>query len=560
MKTNYILILMIVGLWPMYSIAQETLLGVDLSYVNEMEDCNAVYYQNGDAKEVYSIFKDNHAQVVRFRLWHNPTWTQYSNFADVKKGIGRAKASGMKVLLDFHYSDTWTDPSKQERPAAWKDITDINVLADSVYNYTFNVLSNLKKDNLMPEFVQIGNETNGNIMVGTGETLYPLNWTRNVKLFKVGIKAANDVDAVTKTVLHIAGPNNGDWWFTDAKNNGLTNFDIIGLSYYPQWHKQSISQVGSIVKNLKTKFTKPVWIVETGYPWTLDNNGDASNILNQESILAGYSNPPTPKSQKNFLINLNYAVISNGGMGTIYWEPAWVSTSCSTLWGPGSHYENATFFDFNNQLHEGIEYLNYDYSQAPVTSSQVTFSVDMTGVTITDGVFVTGSFTGTNWQFMPMVNQGNNRYNYTTTLQKGDTGAYIYTVKADWDMALYHEKVPVECAPMWGTHRKYVIEGDTETFAFKWSSCEELAVSASEQNNSFGTKIYPNPFDTNFFIETLIPHTKKISIVSIDGKLVSEFEPDVNQIDGSNWNNGIYQIQWMDENNKILKVLKIVKN
>jgi len=95
--------------------------GADLSYVNEMIDCGAVYKDaNSTTKDPYKIFKEAGTNLVRVRLWHNPTWTSYSNYEDVKKTIQKAKNEGMKVLLDFHYSDTWTDPSKQKIPSAWE--------------------------------------------------------------------------------------------------------------------------------------------------------------------------------------------------------------------------------------------------------------------------------------------------------------------------------------------------------------------------------------------------------------------------------------------------------
>ena len=230
---------------------------------------------------------------------------------------------------------------------------------------------------------------------------------------------AKDVSTSIQTVIHIADPSTALWWFTTATEENFSNYDIIGLSYYTQWHDVNIEYVGQVVYSLINEFNKPVWIVETGYPWTLENNDEADNILGATSILPGYSNPPTIKSQKNFLINMTYEVISNGGMGVIYWEPAWVSTSCSTQWGQGSHYENATFFDFDNQLHEGANFLKYDYSQPPSTTSQVSFYVNMTGVEITEAVYVTGDFTGTAWQFMPMENLGDNLYRYSTILHKG---------------------------------------------------------------------------------------------------------------------------------------------
>src|SRR5690349_2827865 len=144
--------------------------GADLSYVNQILDHGGVYKDGGATKSPYQIFKDHGTKLVRLRLWHNPAWTKtvytpagdqlYNDILDVAKAIQLSKAQGMKVLLDFHYSDSWADPGKQEIPAAWQNIKSIDVLKDSVYNYTKKTLQYLDDKDLMPEFVQIGNETN----------------------------------------------------------------------------------------------------------------------------------------------------------------------------------------------------------------------------------------------------------------------------------------------------------------------------------------------------------------------------------------------------------------
>ncbi len=539
--------------------AQDTLLGIDLSYANEMNDCGALFYENGQEKDVYGIFADHQARLVRLRLWHTPDSTNYSTFADVKRSIARAKNAGMKVLLDFHYSDTWADPAKQTRPAAWSGITNLNVLSDSLYNYTFKILSDLNNEGLLPEYVQIGNETNGNIVVEEGQPLYPIDWPRNVQLFKAGISAAKAVSSHIKTVIHIADPSNASWWFTAAADNGLDNFDIMGLSYYPQWHQVDIAQVGAAVNALHTTFDKPVWIVETGYPWTLDNNGDVGNILGEASILPGFANPPTINSQKNFLIKLTYTVLNNGGMGVIYWEPDWVSTSCFTQWGQGSHYENATFFDFNNQLHQGIDFLTYDYSQPPSTTSTVNFYVDMTGVDVSEGVFVTGDFTGEAWQFVPMTAIGNQVYKYSTTMEKGAEGAYIFTKKADWDMALYHEHVPLACAPYWDTHRGYSIEDDVETYAFVWNTCTAIPLGIENQNFSKEFSAYPNPFGSWLHIQIKNREAKSLYVLSGDGKTMDTMEAVTQTVDATSWKQGLYILQLRNEHNQIIDSLKVFK-
>jgi arabinogalactan endo-1,4-beta-galactosidase len=154
--------------------------GADLSYVNEMEDCGAVYKNSqGISENPYKIVADAGANLVRVRLWNNPTWTNYSNLSDVKETISKAKQQKMKVLLDFHYSDTWADPSNQLIPAAWENqINNTEALGELLYNYTFNTLSELKKEGLTPDIVQIGNEINP--MILQSKTLvWPINWTRN---------------------------------------------------------------------------------------------------------------------------------------------------------------------------------------------------------------------------------------------------------------------------------------------------------------------------------------------------------------------------------------------
>lgn len=342
-------------------------LGVDLSYVNEMEDCGAVYRVNGEARDPYQIFYDYGANLVRLRLWHTPTWTEYSTLTDVIRSLKRADALGMDVLLDIHYSDTWADPSKQIIPAAWADITDLEALGDALYQYTYDVLTELDSLGLMPELVQVGNEINTEILRPENTPGSPINWARNASLLKRGIQAVRDAGAQSQTqprvMLHIAQPENAEGWLLSARRHEVTDFDIIGLSYYTGWSNHSIRTTGNVIKRLHEKFEKDVMIVETAYPWTFDSVSEsAGNIPNEDFLLDGY--PASPEGQRQFLIDLAQTVFDNGGLGIIYWEPAWVSTSCSTLWGKGSHWENATFFDFkkDNEVHAGIEFLQHQYT------------------------------------------------------------------------------------------------------------------------------------------------------------------------------------------------------
>ena len=125
-------------------------MGVDLSYVNQIEDYSGVYRDSGQVRDCFKILKDHGANTVRVRLWHTPTWVGnlnagklYYDLYGVEKTIRRAKEAGLAVSLDIHYSDTWADPQKQEVPLAWKNLA-IDVLKDSVYNYTLAVLNYYK--------------------------------------------------------------------------------------------------------------------------------------------------------------------------------------------------------------------------------------------------------------------------------------------------------------------------------------------------------------------------------------------------------------------------------
>ena len=337
-------------------------LGADLSYVNEMLDCGGEFRDNGIIKDPYQIFADAGTNIVRVRLWHNPTWTSYSNLDDVAKTIRRSKEEGMKVLLDFHYSDDWADPGDQIIPHAWKNIADLQILGDSLYNYTFNTLNELNKIGLTPEMVQIGNEINSEILLDAhvDELKEPINWDRNVFLLNKGIQAVDNFNnAFTKdveTMIHIAQPEFTFPWFDEAFSNGLIDFDWIGISYYPKWSSTNMNNLPQSIAQLKDKYSKRVMVVETAYPYSLIASDAANNILMQDALIPDY--PATKEGQLNYMLDLTKKTIEGGGEGVIYWEPAWISTSCSTRWGQGSHWENATFFDAENN-NEALPAFNF---------------------------------------------------------------------------------------------------------------------------------------------------------------------------------------------------------
>jgi len=343
------------------SFEQKFYTGSDLSYVNEMLDCDAAYKdENGSPIDPYLLLKNAGNNLVRVRLWNDPSdWTKYSNIEDVEKTISKSKELQMDVLLDFHYSDTWADPGNQIIPAAWLDLVDSKeALGKKVYDYTYQTLENLALKDLLPQIVQVGNEINSNILNKEGGAV-DIDWTRNAFLINVGIQAVRDIskkyEERVQVMLHIAQPENALWWFENANKNGVVNYDWIGISYYPAWSTYQVSDISEAISALGSTYNKKVMIVETAYPFTTENADEADNVLGKTVY------PPTQKGQLEFLLDLKREVKEGQGFGMVYWEPAWVSTGCSTLWAQGSHWDNATLIDNEGNPTLGMNIFNESY-------------------------------------------------------------------------------------------------------------------------------------------------------------------------------------------------------
>jgi arabinogalactan endo-1,4-beta-galactosidase len=323
-----------------------------------MNDCGAVYRDNGAVKDVYAIFRDHGANLVRIRIWTDGNSTKYSNLADVEKSIRRAKAAGMQVLLDFHYSDSWADGEKQIVPKAWAKLAS-EAQAQALYEYTLGVLTALDLEGLMPEIVQVGNEINQEILGQEGWKGRPIDWLRNALIVNAGIRAVRNAAAKSavksKVMLHIAQPENVEPWFAAATKAGVTDYDIIGISYYGKWSKYSVANLGTEVFRLTHLYKARVMVVETAYAWTLAWRDSTPNSMGEDSIIRGY--PATREGQRKFLQDLSEAVVSNGGAGVVYWASDWVSTDCTTEWGRGSSWENATLFDFDGEALPGLDFV-----------------------------------------------------------------------------------------------------------------------------------------------------------------------------------------------------------
>lgn len=338
-------------------------LGADLSFTNEMEDCGAIFKEHGKKIDPFTLIKAHGGNIVRVRLWNDPRWTRYSTYPDVLKTIRRAHAAGLQVLLDFHYSDDWADGDHQAPPAAWAGMS-TDRQARALHDFTRDILDRLAAEKQLPAFVQVGNETNREMLSG-GKDPAQTDWARNAALINAGIAAVHEAakahGATIKTMLHVAQPENVMGWFDNATAAGVLDYDIIGISYYSKWSKYNLSGLGKVIDAAHRRYGADVWVVETAYPFTTGFADDSVNLLGADSALPGY--PVSPEGQSRYLEDLTRTVVANGGNGVVYWAPDWVSTPCKTRWGTGSSWENATWFTIRE--HEAVpalRWMSVDYS------------------------------------------------------------------------------------------------------------------------------------------------------------------------------------------------------
>ena len=294
--------------------------------------------------------------------------------------------------------------------------------------------------NLLPELVQIGNETNKSIMVADNADLEPTNFVRNTKLFNAGLQAVADFNSDNRkniqTILHVAmNPNDAMYWVSNHKKYGLKSFDLLGVSYYPQWQDYTPAQLGEFAARLYSTYGVRLFVAETGHIWTRAWNDDNINLMSK--MCMGYPETPCPQLQKDFLIEVKEALIANGGAGFSAWEPFWVSANNQTLWGVGSNWENVAFFDFNNNLlkHGGMEAYG-DYNV------KVTFEVNMWEAGSDKKGYITGDFTDDgfgNWQIIPMkqAEEGSSTYYFDTYLCRNQSGRYYFLSDSTWTSQEY---------------------------------------------------------------------------------------------------------------------------
>ncbi|MGW0564598.1 glycoside hydrolase family 53 protein [Streptomyces sp. NPDC003016] len=326
--------------------------GADVSSLPKSEALGGVYRSSGGAAgDGLAILKSHGMNYARLKVWVNPA-DGWNNKPRVLAMAKRVKAQGMKLLVDFHYSDTWADPGAQSRPAAWAGHSYEQLKAD-VRAHTHDVMSALKAQGTTPDMVQIGNEINGGMLWPDGATSH---WPQLAGLLNAGHDAAKAVSPTTAVALHLA--KGGDWagtrwWFDNAVAQGV-RFDVIGLSFYGYWHG-TLAELQTTLDNSAARFGKPVFVAETAYPFRLGSKDTHTDIIDQESeLIPGY--PATPAGQAAWLADITSVVeaVPNGrGLGVFYWEAPWTAVS-GNGWDPtdpasGNGWENQALFGYDDR-------------------------------------------------------------------------------------------------------------------------------------------------------------------------------------------------------------------
>ncbi|MBL0337074.1 MAG: glycosyl hydrolase 53 family protein [Chitinophagaceae bacterium] len=275
--------------------------GADISWVTEMESAGRSFYTAaGQPQECMQLLKSLGMNSIRIRVWVNPAGG-WNNMADVIAKALRAKNLGMRIMIDFHYSDTWADPGQQTIPAAWAAM-DLTAMQTAVYNHTYIVLDNLKQSGVTPEWVQVGNEVNNGMLWPMGKA--SVNMASFAALFKQGYSAVKAVYPDAKVILHLSnGFDNALYrWLLDGLKTNGAGWDVTGMSLYPDpanWQTTN-SQCLANVNDMISRYQKPVMICETGMSW----------------------DQPTASYQFHAdLIAKMKAVPNNMGLGVFYWEP-----------------------------------------------------------------------------------------------------------------------------------------------------------------------------------------------------------------------------------------------
>lgn len=394
-------------------LAEDFALGMDVSSVLALEAAGVKYYDfDGNERDLFAILAENGVNYIRVRVWNDPFDAEGNGYGggncDINTAVEigkRATANGMKLLVDFHYSDFWADPAKQMLPKAWKGkrtTAKVKLLGE----YTRDSLTLLKEAGVDVGMVQLGNESNNGL---AGEK----SFTNMTKLMSAGAASVREVYPGALIAMHFANPENADNYYSYAAklaDAGL-DYDVFATSYYPYWHG-TLDNLKTVLSAIQQQYGKQVMVAETSYAWTIEDGDFSGNTIGEGgAYLKPY--PFTLQGQVNHITDVIEAMHEIGGIGVFYWEGAWVPVpggsweANSALWekygagwassyaaeydpnDAGKYYggcacDNQTLFDFSGKALESLKVFKLirEGNAAPVKADaldDVTLMIDLTG-------------------------------------------------------------------------------------------------------------------------------------------------------------------------------------
>ncbi len=392
--------------------------GVDISSILALENSGVEYkYLDGTSGDVFNILAGAGVNYVRIRIWNNPydSTAPYKGYGGgntdlyTAKVLGkRATDAGMKVFIDFHYSDFWTDPAKHYAPKEWANYS-LQYKKDAVYNFTYDSLCELVDYGVNVQMVQIGNETNGSLcgVGGFFDDVWDLS-TGVADLMKQGCYAVDDINSkygrdVLK-VLHFTRLISDGEWFAEQVDKMGVDYDVYAASFYPMWDG-TVEDMTTVLTNIAKKYNKKVMVAETAYPYTFDDaDGSTNNIYGTSAMkYSNYSVSVSGQAKALYDVFKGIAKVNDSlygyGLGAFYWEPTWIGTDSST-WGTygtgwassssesyerlfsstgsefsntdqGSSWDNMTLFDADGKATKALYVFNDIRGVGSVTSSGV---------------------------------------------------------------------------------------------------------------------------------------------------------------------------------------------
>ena len=322
---------------------EDFILGMDASCVPSLENSGVKYYDHtGTEKDVYQILSENGINYIRVRIWNDPYDANGNGYGggncDLANAIAigqRATKYGLKLLVNFHYSDFWADPGKQAVPKAWKDL-DIDAKSEALYTYTKDCLEQLVAAGVDIGMVQVGNETNGALCGENGSA--PDGWKNITQLMKAGSRAVREVCPNALVAIHFTNPERVGSYESYGKQlqEHQVDYDVFASSYYPYWHG-TLSNLTTELNKITDQYGKKVMVAETSYAYSTADTDYHGNTVGSGSSTG---HPYTVQGQADQIRDVIQAVADmHSGIGVFYWEGTWISV------GGNSYQENAALWE-----------------------------------------------------------------------------------------------------------------------------------------------------------------------------------------------------------------------